>query len=119
MNPHELRAQRPHFPFNRNHGQHEVFEILPGDAYRTAWFSLTACPFCGGQEQSVCDRLEIDDPRSPVYVVVCPECGCNGPWAKTETQAIHFWNAWNNTETCQLTDWEHKVSDDSKDDQPF
>lgn len=121
MSPNELRAHRPHFPFNSSDGRYEVYELLGENRLRTAWFQLAACPFCDGLAMSVIELLfPPEDTRQGLYhVVACPDCGSRGPWARTEVEAIQFWNIWNKTPHRQLTEWQHETVIRSENDQPF
>ena len=55
------------------------------------------CPFCGwdGHIESVLrdgyDQWP-DDPDARAYWVSCRCCACHGPWMKSPTAAITFWN---------------------------
>lgn len=56
------------------------------------------CPFCGA------DRVYLDsvlrdgydkwpnDPDAKSYWICCNGCACHGPWMKSSTGAIRFWN---------------------------
>jgi len=46
------------------------------------------CPFCGNT-----DRLKAEGPNEfKKYWVSCPCCACEGPWGKSKTSAVRWWN---------------------------
>ena len=48
--------------------------------------SLKPCPFCGSP-----DPQPIRETPSAYTIVVCQECGAQGPSAKTPEEAIEAW----------------------------
>lgn len=46
---------------------------------------ITDCPFCGSHAVYLSGS-------APRYYVVCGECGCFGPVAKSKERAKHTWN---------------------------
>lgn len=50
---------------------------------------LKSCPFCGGE--GALDGKPHGDGETAHYVR-CLSCGCEGPWMKTEGNAIRLWN---------------------------
>jgi Lar family restriction alleviation protein len=51
---------------------------------------LKLCPFCGGE--GVLDSKPHGGGGEHAHFVRCISCGCEGPWMKTEGNAIRFWN---------------------------
>lgn len=54
-----------------------------------------ACPFCGGaahlKREDRFPGNDIEDGKW-AYYFVCRSCAANGPWHKTETAALRWWN---------------------------
>jgi len=66
-----------------------------------------ACPFCGGllwdnkdrRDPQLVMKRELrdgygsyrDDEDAWSYDILCKCCGCEGPWAKSETDALRMW----------------------------
>lgn len=56
---------------------------------------LKACPFCGGEayiEKKWNGKSPIIKSDDYQYFAVCRSCACEGPWRKTEGNAIREWN---------------------------
>ena len=49
---------------------------------------LEMCPFCTQKED-----LLVEDELKKLFWVECIECGCSGPYATTEAEAILKWNS--------------------------
>ena len=52
---------------------------------------LKPCPFCGSEDVDGGEFLPFGIP-SVVPMVACDNCGCRGPFAATEEEAIEKWN---------------------------
>lgn len=50
-----------------------------------------SCPFCGGGDWQVILPDNVSD-VSGIFCVVCGKCGAQGPYKKTEKEAIEAWN---------------------------
>lgn len=56
---------------------------------------LKNCPFCGGKpkpDKELITGRKDGDIDAWAYYVRCISCACQGPWFKTEGNAIRFWN---------------------------
>jgi Lar family restriction alleviation protein len=51
--------------------------------------TLLRCPFCGGD--GLPDSVIADNGEAR-YFIRCRSCACEGPWARSATGAIHWWN---------------------------
>ena len=49
-----------------------------------------ACPFCGSEEIDTWSKLS--GYQSTVFYSYCANCGCEGPTADSEAEAIAAWN---------------------------
>lgn len=69
---------------------------------------IAACPFCASLENCVCGDPN-DNVRAPpsrlTPAVHCAGCGCIGPWALTEEQAVLAWNKHAGIGLEVVTDW--------------
>lgn len=73
-------------------GRFEVRQVLTGTPAE-----IGHCPFCGGRGMV---KSELrggyqdcpDDPDATAYYVQCISCATNGPWHKSESSAIRYWN---------------------------
>ena len=51
------------------------------------------CPFCLSDDiQTATDDYTYGAFRYEYWFACCPDCGARGPMAKTEEEAIRFWN---------------------------
>jgi len=46
------------------------------------------CPFCGGKAVAATVTADNGELR---HFFRCLSCGCEGPWAKSESGAVHWW----------------------------
>ena len=60
---------------------------------------LLPCPFCGGKPLTTPDRMLRegyekwpDDPDAYAYSVRCNSCAAEGPWQKSASGAVTWWN---------------------------
>jgi Lar family restriction alleviation protein len=56
---------------------------------------MKPCPFCGGKgviDSKLQDGCKPSMPEAYAYFVVCKSCAATGGWAKTEGNAVRFWN---------------------------
>jgi hypothetical protein len=70
---------------------HKKAVIAARDASTT---EISTCPFCKGigYMNSVPHNANCADEVERDYYVRCNSCGCEGPWAKSETGAKRLWN---------------------------
>lgn len=54
-------------------------------------FELKPCPYCGGKEMRIFDRL-YDGHKERVYYVVCLDCRMKGPETSSSYAAAKAWN---------------------------
>lgn len=85
---------------------------------------VAACPFCASLENCVCDvpNNNIAAPPSGLTPAVhCAGCGCVGPWAQTEEQAVLAWNKHAGVGLEVVSDWAvaRAVDDPAASDLPF
>lgn len=55
---------------------------------------LEPCPFCGSSNGPPAeeDPLFVDSTGPASVMVYCGQCGCEGPFADDEAEAIRLWN---------------------------
>ena len=56
---------------------------------------LLTCPFCGGDgipDRELREGCSVGEPDAFAHFVRCKCCACEGPWAKSEGNAVRQWN---------------------------
>lgn len=54
---------------------------------------IAHCPFCQSDDiQTATDYYTYGAYKCEYVFACCPDCGARGPMAKTEDEAIRFWN---------------------------